>query len=117
VHPPSGHRTPAPPDTFTPTAGRWDTTGMTVSFGTAGDPNALVQFAGNPRVAATSQDGSPIRELQSFSSAQDGMVTGVFSNGRTKALAQLAITNFNNPAGLDKVGGTMFRATVNSGLP
>ena len=91
--------------------------GIPVSFGKAGDPNALVQFAGNPRVAATSQDGSPIGELQSFSIAADGMVTGVFSNGRTKALAQLAITNFNNPAGLDKVGGTMFRATVNSGLP
>src|SRR4051812_21154943 len=115
--PTTGQLTTATPYTFTPTAGTWDTTGMTVSFGTAGDPNALVQFAGNPRVAATSQDGSPIGELQSFSIAQDGMVTGVFSNGRTKALAQLAMANFNNPAGLDKVGGTMFRATVNSGLP
>ena len=115
--PTTGSLTTATPYTFTPPGGTWDAAGITVSFGKVGDPNALVQFAGNPRVQAVSQDGSPVGELQSFSIAQDGLITGVFSNGRSKALGQLAITNFTNPAGLDKVGGTMFRATVNSGLP
>jgi flagellar hook protein FlgE len=115
--PTTGQMTTATPYTFTPPGGTWDTQGITVGFGTPGTPGAMVQFAGNARVAATDQDGSPIGELQSFSIAPDGLVTGVFSNGRSKVLAQLAIANFNNPAGLDKVGGTMFRGTVNSGLP
>ena len=114
--PTTGQMTTATPYTFTPAAGTWDAAGITVNFGTPGTPDALVQFAGNPRVAAVSQDGSPIGELQSFSIAQDGLITGVFSNGRSKALGQLAIASFNNPAGLEKMGGTMFRATVNSGL-
>ena len=114
--PTTGSMTTATPYTFTPPGGYWDAAGITVDFGTPGSPDALVQFAGSPRVAAVSQDGSPIGELQSFSIAQDGLITGVFSNGRSKALGQLAIASFNNPSGLEKMGGTMFRATVNSGL-
>jgi flagellar hook protein FlgE len=115
--PATGRRTSTSPYSFTPPSGAWDTGGITVGFGTPGDPTAMVQYAGSGRVEATSQDGSPIGNLQSFSIAQDGLITGVFSNGKSQTLGQLAVANFNNPAGLQKVGGTAFRATVNSGLP
>ena len=32
------------------------------------------------------------------------------------AVAQLALANFNNPPGLEKVGDSLYRFTVNSGL-
>ena len=34
-----------------------------------------------------------------------------------RTLAQIAMANFNNPVGLEKTGGSLFRTTVNSGLP
>jgi flagellar hook protein FlgE len=45
----------------------------------------------------------------------DGTLVGVFSNGLKQSLGQIALANFNNPAGLEKVGGSMYRTTVNSG--
>ena len=40
----------------------------------------------------------------------------MFSNGLKQTVAQLALANFNNPAGLKKVGDSLYRVTVNSGL-
>jgi flagellar hook protein FlgE len=39
----------------------------------------------------------------------------VFSNGMKESLGQIALANFNNPPGLEKVGDSMYRTTVNSG--
>jgi flagellar hook protein FlgE len=89
---------------------------LTVDFGAAGSPNALVQYAGPSSVAALSQDGYELGSLQSFTIGQDGVVTGVFSNGRNRPLGQIAIAGFTNPMGLEKAGGSLFRPTVNSGL-
>jgi flagellar hook protein FlgE len=89
---------------------------VTVDFGAVGSPNALVQYAGESSVAAISQDGYGLGSLQSFAIGQDGIVTGVFSNGRNRPLGQIALGNFTNPMGLEKAGGSLFRPTVNSGL-
>jgi flagellar hook protein FlgE len=53
--------------------------------------------------------------LQAFTMSPDGTLVGVFSNGLKSPLAQVALANFNNPPGLEKVGGSMYRTTVNSG--
>ena len=45
-----------------------------------------------------------------------GEIVGVFSNGLTEVLGQVALANFNNVNGLEKIGDSMFRSTVNSGL-
>jgi flagellar hook protein FlgE len=41
---------------------------------------------------------------------------GSYSNGRTRAIGQLALASFANPEGLEKVGGSNYRVTMNSGL-
>ena len=41
-------------------------------------------------------------------SSQDGLITGVFSNGRTQALGQIALATFANPHGLIKQGGSLY---------
>lgn len=79
------------------------------------DLGSLVHYAGSSGAAALAQNGSPTGTLQSFTIGGDGVVNGVFSNGRTRPLGQIALASFNNPGGLEKAGNSAFRATVNSG--
>jgi flagellar hook protein FlgE len=89
---------------------------LTIDLGT-GSADSFQQFAGSNTAAALSQDGAAIGFLRSFSIADSGMITGVFSNGRTAAIGQVALASFNNPAGLEKAGASTYRMSVNSGLP
>ena len=54
-------------------------------------------------------------ELTSFSFGSDGKLRGVFSDGVQRVLGQLAIADFTNPNGLERVGGTSFRESASSG--
>jgi flagellar hook protein FlgE len=57
----------------------------------------------------------PTNPLTSWSIGTDGVITGAYSDGTKVPLFQVAIANFANPAGLDKVGDTSYRASTNSG--
>jgi len=80
------------------------------------DFSTVTQFGGATSVAASTQDGYQQGALQAFSIGIDGTVSGSFTNGQTRVLAQLALAAFNNPGGLEKVGGSLFRQSINSGL-
>ena len=43
-------------------------------------------------------------------------VTGIFNNGQTRVLGQIAMANFSNPDGLQSAGGNNFDQSINSGL-
>ena len=108
----AGALTSAAEFTLSGLPGSW-ATDPTVAFGAEGQP--LTGYAQVNTLGALSQNGSPAGSLQSFSISPDGTITGVFSNGRNQALGQVALATFNNPAGLEKTGNSMYRATVNSG--
>jgi flagellar hook protein FlgE len=74
-------------------------------------------FGGPASFDVKSSDGYPSGSLQQFNIATDGTVIGVFSNGEKLAMGQVALANFNNPQGLEKIGSTTFRASTNSGIP
>jgi flagellar hook protein FlgE len=76
----------------------------------------ISNYAGMTTVTPSGQDGSPVGSLQAFSISPDGTLVGTFSNGLRQNLGQIAMASFNNPPGLEKVGNTAFRATVNSGV-
>lgn len=95
----------------TPTATYTSATGGTVTLDLAG----VTQYGGGNSAAILNQDGAAMGSLQSFSIGSDGTLVGVFSNGLKQPLAQIALATFNNPGGLEKVGGTSYRSTVNSG--
>ncbi len=63
----------------------------------------------------TKQDAA--NPLTSYNIGGDGVITGVYADGTKKPLYQIAMADFANPAGLEKVGDTEFRASTNSGLP
>ena len=62
-------------------------------------------------------NGFPPGELQNYSIGTGGVITGVFSNGMTRPLGQVALVGFANPAGLSQTSQNLAVASVNSGLP
>ncbi len=90
---------------------------VAVNFGSANGFSGLTQFGGQSSAAATNQDGYAAGTLSSVSVAQDGTINGVFSNGQIFPLAQLAIAQFSNPAGLSLDGSNYYSPTINSGVP
>ncbi len=85
---------------------------------TLGGDNAgeITQLAALGSIGAITQDGSATGQLSGLTVGEDGIITGSYSNGQVKALAQVAIASFANPEGLERVTGTMFKSSVNSGL-
>lgn len=75
----------------------------------------LSMFADDSSVKPTQVDGYPPGTLTSFSIGADGVLTGVYSNGRQQPLGLVALAVFDNPAGLQKAGGNLFLPTSNSG--
>ncbi len=75
----------------------------------------MTQLASDANASADSQDGYPVGTLQSFSISSDGIVTGIFSSGQSRALGQIAMATFTNPGGLQRAGGNMLNNTDNSG--
>jgi len=80
------------------------------------DIHDLTQFSGNTEARVSNSDGSGAGILSSYTVSNTGQIVGVFSNGLKQSLGQLALANFNNVNGLEKIGNSMFRSTVNSGL-
>ncbi|BCJ53813.1 flagellar hook protein FlgE [Actinoplanes sp. NBRC 14428] len=80
------------------------------------DIHDLTTYAGNTEARVSASDGSAAGILNSYTVSNTGQIVGVFSNGLKQTLGQLALANFNNVNGLEKIGDSMFRSTVNSGL-
>jgi flagellar hook protein FlgE len=93
--------------------GQWGGGAITLDLAGA---DGLTQFTGASSASALSQNGSAMGTLQSFTVGTDGVVNGVFSNGTSRAVGQIALATFTNPPGLEKVGGSLYRGTPNSGL-
>lgn len=79
--------------------------------------DAISQLTGGSQVNAIDQDGFAPGGLQTFSISQDGVVTGIFTNGLTRPIAQIAMADFRNPEGLERLGSNLFISTDNSGKP
>lgn len=77
----------------------------------------LTQFARRSTAVLREQDGYPMGTLADFGIDQFGIITGTFDNGVNLVLAQVALTDFNNPGGLIKIGSNLFQASPNSGEP
>lgn len=77
---------------------------------------ALTQVSGVSSAAPVSQDGFGPGTLSSFNIDSTGAITGIFNNGQTRALGQIAMAQFANPEGLQRAGGNDFDSTTNSGI-
>ena len=106
---------PADPIAYNPSGA--EAMSITPDFGTIDSIDGITQFSTNCTVAAVSQDGNVSGTLQSISIGGNGEVTGVFSNGQNRSLAQIALALFKNPSGLLNIGNSFFTESNNSGVP
>jgi flagellar hook protein FlgE len=95
---------------------------LTLDFGTDASVDGLTQFGdpvdgGESTVAVTRRNGYGSGTLKRYLVDEDGVFTGVFSNGEHQSIAQLYLANFNNPGGLYDLGGGLFLESPNSGTP
>ncbi|NLI75862.1 MAG: flagellar hook-basal body complex protein [Candidatus Riflebacteria bacterium] len=79
------------------------------------DQALVTQFASDFTTKAREQDGYEMGLLETIYFEQDGTIRGVYSNGQKQPIGQLAITTFNNPAGLEKLGKNLYEYSPNSG--
>jgi flagellar hook protein FlgE len=86
-----------------------------LDLGTVGKFDGLTQFAGNSTAVAREQDGYGAGRLSAMSVNNEGVVIGAFSNGIKKDIAVLQIALFQNPSGLESMGGGYFIPSANSG--
>lgn len=101
--------------TFTPPGA--NTVQLELRFDGNGNPiEGATQFASESTTAANFQDGYAMGVLQSFAFDITGTIQGSFSNGLTRPLAQLALANSNNPAGLTRIGNNAWTVSANSGV-
>jgi flagellar hook protein FlgE len=75
----------------------------------------LTQVAGASATSSTLQDGYPSGTLSSFNIDSTGTIEGIFSNGQTVAVAQIALANFSNLQGLLRNGSNDFLPSLASG--
>jgi flagellar hook protein FlgE len=78
--------------------------------------NSITQYAEASSTKMVEQDGRTMGYLENFKIDQSGVITGVYSNGTTRTIGQVALASFPNQGGLEKVGDNAFRVSNNSGL-
>ena len=77
----------------------------------------ITQVAGPSAASATTQDGFASGTLVDYNIQKDGVIQGVFSNGQTLALGQIALASFANVQGLQRNGQNAYLASLASGAP
>jgi flagellar hook protein FlgE len=97
--------------TFTPPGAR----AMSVSVDPGKGVNGLTQFASTSTAVLRDQNGYTSGTLQNFSIDRTGIITGAFTNGVNVTLAQIVLADFNNAAGLLRIGDNMYQESSNSG--
>lgn len=79
------------------------------------DFSKITSFATDNSVKPRTVDGYTSGSLVSFTVGSDGILTGIYDNGKKQSLGIVALSGFDNPAGLQKVGDNMYIPTTNSG--
>jgi flagellar hook protein FlgE len=85
------------------------TMNMTFNFSKA------TQYGTQFGVTSITQNGYTTGQLSTVSIDPNGIVSAVYTNGRSTQLGQLAIANFPNPQGLQQLGNTNWAQTFASG--
>jgi flagellar hook protein FlgE len=100
------------------------TTPQAISFdygtGTAESGDGLdgtTQFASDFGVMHLSQDGYPAGSLENMMISENGVITGNFTNGQTRAMGRIALAKFIAPDGLAKLGRNLYSESFDSGQP
>jgi flagellar hook protein FlgE len=94
---------------------------LTFNFGTpfpgGSGLDGLTQFTAPSAASFLNQDGAASGELARVSINSKGLISGSFTNGETRALGQVALATFAAPDQLRRMGGSLFAAMPEAGVP
>jgi flagellar hook protein FlgE len=89
---------------------------LSIDAGTPGNYDGLTGFASGRHTASiVGQDGYGLGILEKIAIDDVGNISGIFSNGVTRVLAQILLADFSNQQGLRKAGKSMYQPSANSG--
>jgi flagellar hook protein FlgE len=88
---------------------------INLDVGSPDDFTGITQFRSTTTTAAKEQDGFEMGKLSEISISEDGNITGLYTNGTSRTVAKILLAEFNNPAGLMRVGDSMWSESNNSG--
>jgi flagellar hook protein FlgE len=77
----------------------------------------VTQFSAASASTFIGQDGYGSGQLSSVRVGPEGVISGVFTNGQTRVLGQVAVAGFAAPDQLDRAGGNLLQQTPGSGQP
>jgi flagellar hook protein FlgE len=87
-----------------------------LNLGTVGGlVNTITQYAESSSTKPIIQDGYTMGYLDNFKIDQSGIISGVYTNGTTRVLGQVALASFTNQGGLEKSGDNNYVVSNNSG--
>lgn len=79
------------------------------------DFTGTTQNSGSSTISATNIDGRSAGSLTDVKINPDGTIEGIYDNGETIQIAQLALADFANNEGLERQGDSLYAATKTSG--
>ncbi|OCR24718.1 flagellar hook protein FlgE [Pseudomonas syringae] len=81
------------------------------------DMLATTQTASASGLISQSQDGYATGQISAMNVDATGNLFATYTNGQSKVIGQISLTNFANVQGLAPAGGTNWRETYASGVP
>lgn len=102
---------------FSPNNGAAPNQQIKLSFGTSGSNDGLVSSNSASTLTSQATDGYTSGNLKPDAIRVDekGNILGEFTNGKTFAVAKMAMASVANNSGLEEIGGNLFKVTANSG--
>lgn len=88
-------------------------------IGPDGEPatSFVTAYSKTSAVTSTTQDGYAPGDLDNVAIDNDGNIFGLYSNGQSRIIGQLALAVFDSNEGLGRLGNNMFAETPASGQP
>lgn len=89
---------------------------MSFTWNIAGN-KTITQFGTVSTIMSKDQNGYTAGTFAGVSIEEGGIVTVMYSNGQLEKLAHIALADFQNYAGLRRIGGNQYVETLESGQP
>jgi len=77
----------------------------------------FTQFAASSNILSIDQDGQGVGSVVSMSIQPNGDVFALLDNGQSSVIGSIALANFANAEGLERIGGNLLQRSGSSGEP
>ena len=100
---------------LTSTLSTIDNNGSSVTMDLGSGFSGIVSIDNNELYGSSTADGSIGGDLMGYDINMNGEVTATFTNGKQSSVGKIAVYHFQNNQGLERISGTRFRESFNSG--